>query len=84
MLIEFFTISSIIKIVIEVAIQEGIVPVTQNDIELLSSIFAIIDTSIRLIQTKNPLDKLEAVISDKNGLVACLARYMCSKKKEVV
>jgi hypothetical protein len=74
----------ILKIVIEVAVREGIIPVTQNDIELMSCIFSIIDTSLRLIQTKNPLDKLEAVISDKNGLVACLARYMCSKKQEVV
>ena len=78
--IDTATCGDLLKIVVEVAIREGVVPVSQNDIELLSCIFAIVDTSIRLIQTKNPLDKLKKSLSDESGLVACIARYICHKK----
>ena len=69
------TCGDVLKIMVEVAIREKIIPVSQKDVELVSCMFAIIDTGIRLIQTKNALDDM----SSKSGLLACALRYVCNK-----
>ena len=67
------TCGDVLKIMVEVAIREKIIPVSQKDVELISCMFAIIDTGIRLIQMKNGLDDI------KSGLLACVLRYVCNK-----
>ena len=67
------TCGDVLKIMVEVAIREKIIPVSQKDVELISCMFAIIDTGIRLIQMKNGLDDI------KSGLLACALRYVCNK-----
>ena len=67
------TCGDVLKIMVEVAIREKIIPVSQKDVELISCMFAIIDTGIRLIQMKNGLDDI------KSGLLACAMRYVCNK-----
>jgi hypothetical protein len=70
--------ADILKIIFEVALQEKIVPISDENIELVSSIFNIIDTSVRLIQTRNNLDDAVATVdSSKQGLCYCLTRYIC-------
>jgi hypothetical protein len=68
------TCGDVLKIMVEVAIREKIIPVSQKDVELVSCMFAIIDTGIRLIQMKNGLDDIS-----KSGLLACALRYVCNK-----
>ena len=67
------TCGDVLKIMVEVAIREKIIPVSQKDVELISCMFAIIDTGIRLIQMKNGLDDI------KSGLLAFVLRYVCNK-----
>ena len=67
------TCGDVLKIMVEVAIREKIIPVSQKDVELISCMFAIIDTGIRLIQMKNGLDDI------KSGLLAFVMRYVCNK-----
>ena len=70
--------ASVLKIIFEIALREKIVPVSDENIEVISSIFNIIDTSVTLIQTRNNLDE---GIPTKRGLLYCLTHYICNVVK---
>ena len=73
--------ASVLKIIFEIALREKIVPVSDENIEVISSIFNIIDTSVTLIQTRNNLDEGVPTEPSKRGLLYCLTHYICNVVK---
>lgn len=67
--------ANVLKIIFEIALQEKVVPISDENMEVISSIFNIIDTSVTLIQTKNNLDE---DVPSKQGLLYCLTHYICN------
>ena len=67
--------ANVLKIIFEIALQEKVVPISDENMEVASSIFNIIDTSVTLIQTKNNLDE---GVPSKQGLLYCLTHYICN------
>ena len=72
--------ADLLKIMFEVAIKEKIIKISSEDLELLSAIYNIIDTSVKLIKTPNILDESGEPTS-KRGLLYCLTHYICNMMK---
>ena len=71
----------------EIAIKEKIVPVNEEDLELLSTIYNIVDTSIRLIQMRNQLDEGDVSGPRRGGLLDWVINrvrkcFACSEAKK--
>jgi hypothetical protein len=81
------TCGEVIKTIIEIAIKEKIVPVNEEDLALLSTIYNIVDTSIRLIQMRNQLDEGDVNNPRRGGLLECVINrvrkcFACSEAKK--
>ena len=61
----------VLKFLIELAIKEKVIPIGEEDLELLRNIFEIVDTSVKLLQT----DKVE---EERKGLVHYISKYISS------
>lgn len=72
--------ADLLKIIFEVAIKEKIIKISSEDLEILSAIYNIIDTSVKLIKTPNILDESSEPTS-KRGLLYCLTHYICNIMK---
>ena len=68
--------ADLLKIMFEIAIKEKIIKIASEDLDLLSAIYNIIDTSVKLIKTPNSLD--EVILNPKRGLLYCLTHYICN------
>jgi len=81
------TCGEVIKTIVEIAIKEKIVPVNEEDLALLSTIYNIVDTSIRLIQMRNQLDEGDVSGPRRGGLLECVINrvrkcFACSEAKK--
>ena len=81
------TCGEVIKTIVEIAIKEKIVPVNEEDLALLSTIYNIVDTSIRLIQMRNQLDEGDVSNPRRGGLLECVINrvrkcFACSEAKK--
>ena len=81
------TCGEVIKTIVEIAIKEKIVPVNEEDLALLSTIYNIVDTSIRLIQMRNQLDEGDVNNPRRGGLLECVINrvrkcFACSEAKK--
>ena len=81
------TCGEVIKTIVEIAIKEKIVPVNEEDLELLSTIYNIVDTSIRLIQMRNQLDEGDVSGPRRGGLLDWVINrvrkcFACSEAKK--
>ena len=81
------TCGEVIKTIVEIAIKEKIVPVNEEDLALLSTIYNIVDTSIRLIQMRNQLDEGDDSSPRRGGLLECVINrvrkcFACSEAKK--
>lgn len=81
------TCGEVIKTIVEIAIKEKIVPVNEEDLELLSTIYNIVDTSIRLIQMRNQLDEGHVSSPTRGGLLDWVINrvrkcFACSEAKK--
>lgn len=81
------TCGEVIKTIVEIAIKEKIVPVNEEDLALLSTIYNIVDTSIRLIKMRNQLDEGDVSNPRRGGLLECVINrvrkcFACSEAKK--
>ena len=81
------TCGEVIKTIVEIAIKEKIVPVNEEDLALLSTIYNIVDTSIRLIQMRNQLDEGDVSGPRRGGLLDWVINrvrkcFACSEAKK--
>ena len=81
------TCGEVIKTIVEIAIKEKIVPVNEEDLALLSTIYNIVDTSIRLIQMRNQLDEGDDSSPRRGGLLDWVINrvrkcFACSEAKK--
>lgn len=61
----------VIKFLFELALKEKLIPVGEEDLELLRCLFDIVDTSVKLLQT-------DKVGKERKGIVHYIGKYMSS------
>ena len=61
----------VIKFLFELALKEKLIPVGEEDLELLRCLFDIVDTSVKLLQT-------DKVGKERKGIVHYISKYMSS------
>ena len=61
----------VLKFLIELAIKEKVIPIGEEDLELLRNIFEIVDTSVKLLQS-------DKVGEERKGLVHYISKYLSS------
>lgn len=61
----------VLKFLIELALKEKLIPVGEEDLELLRCLFDIVDTSVKLLQT-------DKVGKERKGIVHYISKYISS------